>query len=722
MIGLLFKNWRFIIDILLVIGVVILLFWWNPMGIFGGGLKLEDTANMVTEVNKIGELVTAEYYGEVITSIDEARLNPIKSEDIKEEIGILQLDLLAALTNLTNYQKRPVDHRVEEYRESEKINNWRRIIKHEVDSRNIMEKLAYLGYLDEIAADPLYDDLMEFLWRQEFEPATDKEPKTRDLEKTMFQLYNGLDNQQPFNEELKVAFISNYHSNLNENLSRKESRKRLTMIGRGWVKAGFDFGELGPESVVYYEDRGIVHIIGLTPKILNADINPWFIPEKGIPGFQILDEKGQVNFHDAKRVKQYCIDKLTMYAYQAQILENARKQGEETLKNLFSLLTGQEIKQVVFHNNPFIEFAKEAEEDEWISYSEAYLFDSLLRMEIKKIDSLKNTVQNQSINRGFAEENEKIIVQILERFQQYPYQDGKAKFNYFSLQKSQIAEDSLIDKKEIELLQNMRVGLSFGSEISQIQYANVFDTLTGYWFDHPLKYAKSYNEMLHALIEMDLGLTDVETATLAKTEFNLLIVKDSIRVSHYEYLDPNEEKVLLSYFSKNFSDSLYTNWLYPIALNLDSLYAFKEMDKPFEDSLSIASENVLPKRTTGFWYFDSSLNPTEAFAVNLNPESLLPKPLLLKFETTPYLYHSEFGFLGKGNFNLTVSADALSNKRILNEQQTKELSGFLSLMIQVRMAEDSKSLLDKTTDWVNSRTKDRKGAQVYFTKRGFQVK
>ena len=51
MIGWLLKNWKFLLDIVIVLAVVVLVFLWNPFGIFGGKVKLKDTANMVSEVN-----------------------------------------------------------------------------------------------------------------------------------------------------------------------------------------------------------------------------------------------------------------------------------------------------------------------------------------------------------------------------------------------------------------------------------------------------------------------------------------------------------------------------------------------------------------------------------------------------------------------------------------------------------------------------------------------
>lgn len=57
-----------------VVGVAILFLWWNPLGwsfslpkLFGaGGVKIENTANVIEKVKKIRELVTTCYYEEYV--------------------------------------------------------------------------------------------------------------------------------------------------------------------------------------------------------------------------------------------------------------------------------------------------------------------------------------------------------------------------------------------------------------------------------------------------------------------------------------------------------------------------------------------------------------------------------------------------------------------------------------------------------------------------------
>src|SRR5690606_18064206 len=126
MIGLLLKNWKIILDIILVIGLVVLLFIWNPFGIFGGGLKLTPTTNMVTEVKQLGQLVTSEYYGEVIASIEESRLNLLEEEEISIQATQTYNDLYGAMADLHDYQEKPLGDREAEYKLSDPVDNWKR--------------------------------------------------------------------------------------------------------------------------------------------------------------------------------------------------------------------------------------------------------------------------------------------------------------------------------------------------------------------------------------------------------------------------------------------------------------------------------------------------------------------------------------------------------------------------------------------------------------------
>ena len=96
MIGFFLKNKALFFDILLVVGGIIAFTYWDPLGIFQNK-KLQSTANMVRSVKDIGQLVTAEYYGEVISSWKEFKLNEFPEDTITETAKDLFVDLKITL-------------------------------------------------------------------------------------------------------------------------------------------------------------------------------------------------------------------------------------------------------------------------------------------------------------------------------------------------------------------------------------------------------------------------------------------------------------------------------------------------------------------------------------------------------------------------------------------------------------------------------------------------
>src|SRR5690606_30857383 len=172
---------------------------------------------------------------------------------------------------------------------------------------------------------------------------------------------------------------------------------------------GFDFRSMDESMFYINEEAGEVHFFGLSAVILNADINPWFIPEKGVPGFEILDYNGKVDFRDAKKVKQYCIDKLLVNAHRADILVHAERQGAETLRNLFSLMTGKEYHKVFFHHDRITQLTQGIIADELVNYQEAVLLDSVIAQETFIIDSLRKTSENSYKNQQLANHREQIV-------------------------------------------------------------------------------------------------------------------------------------------------------------------------------------------------------------------------------------------------------------------------------------------------------------------------
>ncbi len=164
-----------------------------------------------------------------------------------------------------------------------------------------------------------------------------------------------------------------------ERASKKDYRKsRLVLIGRGWVKAGFDFGEFTGSNFRYDKSRNRIHFIGLQPQIISATINPWFIPEEGVEGFEFLiAERGaRLKPVYTKMVKQRCLDKLQQQALDKRILVRSQKNAETHLKAFFSLLLNEDIAGVYFHTD-FLDYTLDVIlDDSVIRNEEVYTIDS----------------------------------------------------------------------------------------------------------------------------------------------------------------------------------------------------------------------------------------------------------------------------------------------------------------------------------------------------------
>ncbi len=84
MIGWILKNWKLFLDVIVVIAAIVLLTLFDPFGIFSNR-KLRNTANILSSVKDIGELVTAEYYGEVISSLQGTQIYDLEVDSLTPE-------------------------------------------------------------------------------------------------------------------------------------------------------------------------------------------------------------------------------------------------------------------------------------------------------------------------------------------------------------------------------------------------------------------------------------------------------------------------------------------------------------------------------------------------------------------------------------------------------------------------------------------------------------
>ncbi|SMD45064.1 Protein of unknown function [Aquiflexum balticum DSM 16537] len=704
MIGMLLKNWKFILDIVIVLAVVVLIFLWNPFGIFGGGVKLKDTANMVAEVNQIGQLVTAEYYGEVIASIDEARLDLIEEENISNNAAILFRDIKSALGNLKTFQELSKEEKDQEYKKMTPINGWRRIIRFDVNSRNITDKLNYHGFMDDIAADPLYDEMLEYLYRfKSKKPRNVKwEPNPRHKEEALVMVYNELPSP---NETLDVEdFMRFYYQNKTAELSKRETRKKLAMVGRGWVKAGFDFSELKESSIVINEERGEIHIMGLTPQILNADINPWFIPEKGIPGFEILDDNGKVDFKDAKLVKEYCVEKLLAFAHRADILQKAEDQASETLKNLFTLITGKEIKKVVFHNDRIFQIANRIEKEEAVSRFDVVLLDSLLQQEFDTIQKLTDSAKIDPRLRQSLLLKENNIAFVIKNLRNISLMGMDLNYGYFSKEILAIASNGILDKNEIQILDSLRIDWELMDRIDYFNKSIPYPIY--YWYDNPGEYISDFNAAISFLMNKNLVFGELENVTKNIDEVDSAYLAEN-KVLNSQKI--SETEIVLTQVRNpiDAKDTLFS-LLYPYQYNSEIIADF------------ISSEEIMDIKSNKSSISDSLIwllySKDQDTVVHWIPEKFLGwvEPnikTLLKDEGAMNIANKFILFRDQRHFT-KVHQDSV---KMISPRQSLEMAAFIELLINARSSFQTKGPLERANSWVKKKFEQRRSEPTWLT-------
>lgn len=577
------KNWKFILDVIIVLVLIVALFIWNPFGIFGGKAKLLDTANMVTEIRSIGQLVTAEYYGEVISSLEEARMEFIEDENVQERAKAVFSDLVAAMDNLRKFEEKSTAEReqfVLNYTDMDRRQR-RRIVRQDVDRNNIREKMDYLGYLEDLETEPMFLEVLEYWYRSTTEKLDkrnfDFDPKTQD--QALMAIYEA---NLAKGSALQGNFMAFYYDTKKKEFTKKELRRKIAMVGRGWVKAGFDFTDLDPSALVYYPDQQEIHIMGLAPTVLNADINPWFIPEKGVPGFEILDVNGRIDFEDAKKVKEYCVRKLKDFANRANILQNAEKQGEETLKNLFTLLIGQEIKKVVFHHDPFVQQVHEIEKDSIVSLGELSLFDSIYQQKIRHLDSLRNLPIQDSRTKNSITLLASQLKFGINRLKKLTVYDLGEPFNYFSYQILNIAGDGTIDPSELTLLQDVwrrEAPLTVNHDQSGNWKEKEWEMHL--WFEDFASYSQQFNSAIRSLSKRNLASGDIHQSKYSLSQVsNDPRIFDTLTVINIHQF--SVDSVLVNYVLDSGSNAgeLLTTVFYPFQFDrklLDSAVASKDL-------------------------------------------------------------------------------------------------------------------------------------------------
>jgi hypothetical protein len=427
MIGFVLKNWKLFIDILIVIGLVLAFTYWDPFDIFKQS-KLQRTANLVTGMKDIGQLVTAEYYGEVISSLKEAKLNQFPADSVTAAAGQLLRDIRFALTPIKPIPLRKND--LPAARARFFADNHHEYIYDYL--------VAFLGghYFPNKNRKKILDgEKIDRGWEQDI--LEEMQDENKRWLKSFQAAYPKKDKAVAFNRYLDSVSIDlsgfyDFYLGL-KGKKLEEEKGNVVFIGRGWVKAGFDFGKLDKGNLFYDEASQTVHLYNLAPVVLDHDINPWFIPKQKIKGFELVDFSKGATFKEASQVKKRCKEKLLAQAG-TDLLKKAQENGAEALRNFFSLLLDAPDLKVQFHTTPYAHVLRLVATDSVISLEDARLIDSLYQRELKAMDTLRTPELRQYTVEQFAS--------FVTQLKQLPFFKKEYPFSYYSLGAASILRDS----------------------------------------------------------------------------------------------------------------------------------------------------------------------------------------------------------------------------------------------------------------------------------------
>jgi len=533
----LYKYRRLLLDILIIVALILAFTLFDPFGLFSPRAKLQNTANMVSQIKEIGELVTAEYYGEVIASLNETEVDLLQREapndSLYDDFVLLKYDMFEILLDNRDEKKKEMKKALEGY------------IKDHYDKGRNKKYISYILYLRQ-----------ELLGRENNFKKRNKNKKEKqyfeEVHKYLFnrvrRKYLSFENDDRFyaylNENIPIR--KTYKDYLIETVSHDNKRENLTIIGRGWVKAGFRFNIMDEDRFLFEKENKTIHLFGMEPVILDTDINPWFIPQNRIPGYQIVSYRGRVDFKDAQRVKINCKKKLKDKAIEAELLKHAKENGVEVIKSFFSLLTGEEIEKVIFHHNDLDYSLGEIAEDSMVSFLETHIINDLVNNKVDEIEKLKSNDLD-----GLYEKRAQLLKSFLLPLKELKYgiNGSNWNFNYYFAQANHIIEDGVIyidhnqNVNQLKKLTDIRFSILKLNKDSNFSI-NVPPEIRNndFWFSDSLSFISDYNLFIQGLYDMDLKVREIKSKALTENEYKNLIEKvnvfvlDSIKTGRDKYM------------------------------------------------------------------------------------------------------------------------------------------------------------------------------------------
>jgi hypothetical protein len=249
------------VQIILVVAGVLVFSFFDPFGLLAPKKKtLQDTPISVVSIKEIGQLITAEYYGEVLSSLQEELIEDVVENQVEFEnqVGTLNQKYLKALEVFHSNRD---TIKVRWYRKRKDL-----IEAFYIVNQSLVNDILYQKMVSIVLTTKKIDsegDLLKAIWSEKEKIDFTKEYA---LDATIL--------KKQATDELKK---------LKETKAFK--KKQIIAIGRGWVKAGIDFGSFNERNFKYDKANRTIYLFGVEPQILTCDINPWFNAKQKIKGF-----------------------------------------------------------------------------------------------------------------------------------------------------------------------------------------------------------------------------------------------------------------------------------------------------------------------------------------------------------------------------------------------------------------------------------------------------
>ena len=338
------KVWTFIASligqIILAVVLVGLLAFFNPGDIFSKTKHtLKDTPILVRSMKQIGQLITAEYYGETVAD----NFTVIEMDSVDKE-----KELLTVVEANDSF--------------AEEIAAMREIHKELPGNKRKLEEY-YLANYSAIDDSPGGESLLQFYITKH------QKPDRKRLLQYLVKNKKGRDQEIGRKVELEKHLEEVYAES--KTLGKVKKKELLVIVGRGWVKAGYDFGEFDPDNFIYSEELQRIYISGMVP-FMEVSMNPWFIPEKGVEGFEfiMMGREAEHNRETVLATKKKCKAQLVKQAEEREILKKARENAEENLKAFISLMMDVEIESVQIYESTIDSYRAFFAEDDTLSLDE----------------------------------------------------------------------------------------------------------------------------------------------------------------------------------------------------------------------------------------------------------------------------------------------------------------------------------------------------------------